>query len=51
MQPLPGEECHCGEDASSDADDSDVCDDCGAALEWTLGLDGVQRFECPNCGG
>jgi hypothetical protein len=51
MEPIPGQECHCGESTETERDDSERCDQCGAKLEWTLDLDGVQRRECPNCGG
>jgi len=47
MQPAPGQECSCGDDQSGGTDDR--CDDCGGALEWTLGVDGVQRRVCPHC--
>ncbi|WP_436930064.1 hypothetical protein [Halosimplex halobium] len=34
---------------SGSASDDDTCDDCGAAYEWRLDLDGVQHYDCPNC--
>ncbi|RMB23816.1 hypothetical protein [Haloplanus aerogenes] len=44
MQPFFGDE-----PDDPEPDEQNVCDDCGSRMEWTLGLDGVQRRECPNC--
>ncbi|WP_436908198.1 hypothetical protein [Halosimplex marinum] len=35
--------------ASESSADDDTCDDCGAAYEWRLDIDGVQHYDCPNC--
>jgi predicted RNA-binding Zn-ribbon protein involved in translation (DUF1610 family) len=53
MQDFFGSGCIQDEDSKTeqgDGDDAERCDRCGAELEWTLDLDGVQRLECPNCG-
>ncbi|WP_168215878.1 hypothetical protein [Halorussus ruber] len=50
MQPIPGKDCHCSDSSEGQQTDSKACDDCGARLEWSLGLDGVQFLECPDCG-
>jgi len=54
MQEIPGGSCDYDSDATSDATsessaDDDTCEDCGAAYEWRLDIDGVQHYDCPNC--
>ena len=49
MEPIPGDDCHCSETQTEQNDTEDSCDHCGATLEWTLDIDGVQRLECPHC--
>jgi hypothetical protein len=58
MQEIPGGNCDHGHEDGSDptADGEgessagdDTCDDCGAAYEWRLDVDGVQHYDCPHC--
>ncbi|MFC6614461.1 hypothetical protein ACFQAS_05745 [Halopenitus salinus] len=49
MQPAPGADDERSEAAEANRDDSKTCSECGATLEWTLDVDGVQHLECPNC--
>jgi len=47
MQPFFGDD---PEEPAEEPDrEDDICNDCGARMEWTLDLDGVQRLECPDC--
>lgn len=51
MADVPGASLDLGESGDQSTDDSgaDVCDACGAELEWTLDVDGTQHKECPRC--
>ena len=58
MEEIPGGSCDHGHGGGADSTtttaggssaDDDTCEDCGAAYEWRLDIDGVQHYDCPNC--